>query len=75
MFEDVKNPLKNSSVYDIDKSKSRDKFEIPMDRLIIKKVLGSGISGVVKLATLHDDQRRSINVAVKMLRGKYQLIF
>ena len=50
-------------------NKPRDKFEIQFDRLVIKKVLGSGISGVVKLATLHDEQKKAIDVAVKMLRG------
>ncbi|OXU22523.1 hypothetical protein TSAR_015331 [Trichomalopsis sarcophagae] len=68
-FEDIKGPLKTLSPYEAeDNNKLRDKFEIQVDRLSIKKMLGSGISGVVKLATLQDDKKKIIQVAVKMLR-------
>lgn len=65
----MKNSLKLTSGYDID-DRLKDKYEIPIDRLVIKKVLGSGIGGVVKLATLQDDQKTTRDVAVKMLRGE-----
>ncbi|XP_058807939.1 tyrosine-protein kinase receptor torso-like [Phymastichus coffea] len=65
----IKSPLKSSLGYDLEESsKTKDKFEIAADRLRVKKILGSGIGGIVKLATLQDDQKRTYDVAVKVLR-------
>ncbi|XP_034943985.1 tyrosine-protein kinase receptor torso-like [Chelonus insularis] len=47
---------------------AKDVFEIKPMQLMIKDVLGSGISGVVRLGLLQVDQNKSIEVAVKMLK-------
>ncbi|KAJ8670279.1 hypothetical protein QAD02_001538 [Eretmocerus hayati] len=67
-FEDVMSPLKSPLPFDFDEGITMDKFEIPFESLTIKRILGSGFSGVVKLATLCDNKKRSIDVAVKMLK-------
>lgn len=54
---------------DNDSLLTNDNFEIRPVQLQIKDILGSGISGVVRLGLLKIDQHRSIKVAVKMLKG------
>ncbi|XP_014300459.1 tyrosine-protein kinase receptor torso [Microplitis demolitor] len=53
---------------DNDSLLTNDNFEIRPVQLQIKDILGSGISGVVRLGLLKIDQHRSIKVAVKMLK-------
>lgn len=47
-----------------------DKFELRPSQLTIKQVLGSGASGIVRLGSLRDSNKKTIDVAIKMLKGK-----
>ena len=50
-------------------SMSKDRFEIIPGQLKIKRVLGSGASGIVRLGCYQVSENHAIDVAVKTLRG------
>ena len=50
----------------------KDRFEICLNQLEIKNVLGSGASGIVRLGCYRISENHAIDVAVKALKGKFR---
>lgn len=49
---------------------TKDHFEIRPVQLRIGKIIGSGVSGVVRIGSLEASPNDWIDVAVKMLQGR-----